>query len=408
MFEYLEETGNLSLLDEPLQIFNADETGFLMAPQPTKVLPGKGDPNAYQQGSSDKSQIIVLMRSNAVALCIPPLVVYPGCNFHQTFIENFYSHFPMAIFGHSTNGWMDVDLFEKWLEELFIPETEKACILKPVLPVIDGTKCHISLPISEHCDDNNIFLYTLLPNATHLIEPLDLSLMGSIKTNYRECISKWLQNNPGGIYDKNAFIKVFAEVHNKAAAENAVSSFCHTGIFPWDPTKVDDKKLTPAEVFKKDNLMPDVNVSLNEGRGEAKNSHEEEAWGFTQAESKSPERQSKASGSSDGKNRVVTTINLEWLINKIVLDGVKYRMVLLGNGHVQPKSMEVVKKTPVTMNETQKCHRYNVNSTNCTKEEDELVSHFWHTEVYIIEEVPGHNEEKGTGKERAQRGKSRA
>ena len=27
------------------------------------------------------------------------------------------------------------------------------------------------------------------------------------------------------------------------------------------------------------------------------------------------------------------------------------------------------------------------------------MSHFGHTEVYIIEEVPGHNEEKGTGKE---------
>ena len=38
LFEYLEETGNLSLLDKPLWIFNADEMGFPMAPQPTKVL----------------------------------------------------------------------------------------------------------------------------------------------------------------------------------------------------------------------------------------------------------------------------------------------------------------------------------------------------------------------------------
>ena len=57
LFEYLEETGNLSILNEPLQIFNADETRFPMAPWPTKVLAGKGDPNVYQQGSSDTSQI---------------------------------------------------------------------------------------------------------------------------------------------------------------------------------------------------------------------------------------------------------------------------------------------------------------------------------------------------------------
>ena len=254
--------------------------GFLMAPWPTKVLAGKREPNVYQQGSSDKSQITVLMMSNAVALYIPPLVVYPGCNFCQTFIENFYSHFPMVIFSHSTNGWMDADLFEKWLEESLIPEIDKAHIPKPVLLVIDGAKCHINLLILELCNDNNIILYMLLPNVTHLLQPLDLSLMGSIKTNYWECICKWLQNNPGGVYDKNTFIEVFAKVHKKAATvENAVSGFHHVGTFPWYPTKVDDKKLAPVELLKKDEPIPDINVSLNEGRGEAKNSCEEEASG---------------------------------------------------------------------------------------------------------------------------------
>ena len=106
LFEYLEETGNLSILDEPLHIFNADEMGFPMAPQPMKVLAGKGDPNVYQQSSSDKSQITVLMTSNAVALYIPPLNVYPGCNFHHTFVKNFYSHFPMVIF-QALHQWVD-------------------------------------------------------------------------------------------------------------------------------------------------------------------------------------------------------------------------------------------------------------------------------------------------------------
>ena len=48
------------------------------------------------------------------------------------------------------------------------------------------------------------------------------------------------------------------------------------------------------------------------------------------------------------------TINPQGLINKIVIDGVKYRMVPIGNDDAQPKSTEVVKKTPVRMNETKK------------------------------------------------------
>ena len=119
-------------------------------------------------------------------------------------------------------------------------------------------------------------------------------------------------------------------------------------------TKVNDKKLAPAKLFKKDEPMPDVNVSLNEDRGEEENTCEEEASGLTQAESKSPEKEIEASGSGDRKNRVVTTINLDGLINEIVIDRVKYQMVPLGNGDVQPKEMDLVKKTPVGINETNK------------------------------------------------------
>ena len=90
------------------------------------------------------------------------------------------------------------------------------------------------------------------------------------------------------------------------------------------------KKLTPAELFKNDELMPDVNVSLNEGRGEAKNSCEEEASGSTQVESKSPEKEIKALGSGDGKNRVVTTINLDGLINEIVIDHLRWSQISNG------------------------------------------------------------------------------
>ena len=232
LFEYFEEMGNLSILQEPLHIFNTDETGFPMAPYPTKVLAGKGDPHVYQQGSSDKLQITVLMTSNAIALYVPPLIVYLGCNFCQMFMENFYSNFLSAIFGHSANGWMDADLFEKWLEESFIPEVEKAWILKPVLLMIDGTKCHISLPISKLCDEHNIILYTLLPNATHLIQLFDLSLMGSIKTHYHKCVRKWLQNHLGTVYNKNMFIEVFSEVNKATTVENAVSSFQHLSVGP--------------------------------------------------------------------------------------------------------------------------------------------------------------------------------
>ena len=44
---------------------------------------------------------------------------------------------------------------------------------KPVLLLIDGMKCHILIQTRVFCKENNIILYTLYPNTTHLIQLLD-------------------------------------------------------------------------------------------------------------------------------------------------------------------------------------------------------------------------------------------
>ena len=80
-------------------------------------------------------------------------------------------------------------------------------------------------------------------------------------------------------------------------------------------------------------------------------------------------------------------------------------MVLLGDGDAQPKAMEAGRKTPVGVNEMSP--RQNANGTSHTKEEDEHMSHFWDTEMYVIPKVPGHHEEKRTRKERGGRDKRR-
>lgn len=186
LYEYLHKIRHADILNQPARIFNANETGFPMAPRPCKVLAVKGNPHIYQQGSSNEAQITTLLMASAAAFYVKPLVVYPSTNFHKTFMETFYWELPNAIFGHSTSGWMDQELFQNWLENSFIPEVKWAGIPCPILLLINGAKCHISLFISEICNQENIIIYTLLLNTTHLIQALNLTLMGSVKTVYKE------------------------------------------------------------------------------------------------------------------------------------------------------------------------------------------------------------------------------
>ena len=104
---------------------------------------------------------------------------------------------------------MDQDLFLNWLEQSFIPEIEKCHVPKVVLLLIDGAKVHISLFILELCDKHNIILYTYLPNLMHLLQALDLELMGLVKTMYQQEVWKWMSNNIEKSYDKLGFMQVF-------------------------------------------------------------------------------------------------------------------------------------------------------------------------------------------------------
>ena len=122
---------------------------------------------------------------------------------------------------------------------------------KPVLLLIDGMKFHISIQAREICKENNIILYTLYPNVTHLIQLLDLMLMNIVKMNYWSEVRHWLKENPGALYDKYVFIQVFKEVWLKSVkVEYTIKGFEESRIYPMNPDAIKKSKLAPAEVYK--------------------------------------------------------------------------------------------------------------------------------------------------------------
>ena len=250
LHEYITDIGHGDILTQPTRMFNADETGFPLAPKPLKVIAAKGDPHIYQQGSSSKTQITCLLAHNAFGQFVHPMFVFPGKNFRQDFMERFYHYLPNATFGRLSNGWMDAELFLTWLDSTFDTYVTEKHIPRPVLLIVDGAKVHISLEISEFCDAHNIILYILLPNSTHLIQPLDLVVMGSVKSIYRNMVRRWIMDNPFRGYDRNSFLEVIGKVFEQVCTQDkGQKGFEVAGIYPWNPTRVDDKKLIPADLY---------------------------------------------------------------------------------------------------------------------------------------------------------------
>ena len=151
-------------------------------------------------------------------------------------MDRFYQHNPNAVFGRSSNGWMDADLFKTWIENVFHPYLIEKHLLRPVILIVDGAKVHISYEISVFCDENQIILYVLLPNSMHILQPLDLVVIGSVKAGYRDAVWRWVAAHPFAAYDRDAFIEVFPKVmENCCTIDNGKKGFEVAGLFPWNP-----------------------------------------------------------------------------------------------------------------------------------------------------------------------------
>jgi len=68
-------------------------------------------------------------------------------------------------------------------------------IERPIILYVDGHSSHLTLPVVQFCMDHQIELIALFPNATHLIQPLDVVLFRTLKSSWRDCTNDWRVQN---------------------------------------------------------------------------------------------------------------------------------------------------------------------------------------------------------------------
>ncbi|XP_046684545.1 MFS-type transporter clz9-like [Homalodisca vitripennis] len=89
---------------------------------------------------------------------------------------------PDWALGKSESGWMTGELFYEYITNIFHPWLDNNNISRHVILFIDGHTSHLTLHTSQFCADNNIILVSLLPNATHLLQPMDVAVFRTLKS----------------------------------------------------------------------------------------------------------------------------------------------------------------------------------------------------------------------------------
>ena len=235
------------VLQFPERIFNIDESGFQLCPKGEKVLALRGQKNVYEHSGNEKENVTVLLGFSATGVLVPPLVVYPG----QRLPKGLSSHMPINdkwSFARSDKGWITGETFFEYIANVFYPWLVENKITLPVILFLDGHSSHLTLHLSQLCSKVGIILIALHPNATHVIQPLDVAVFGPLKKKWARAVHKWkLEHNEVSI-SKLHLPKLLDEIlASELSQETLINGFRACGLFPFTPLSVDYSKCGPEQ-----------------------------------------------------------------------------------------------------------------------------------------------------------------
>lgn len=125
------------------------------------------------------------MSFNASGKICPPLVVLPYLRPPKAVIDNMPKSW---VLGRSDMGWMKGSIFYEYMANEFNDWLGSNNIKKPCILFVDGHKSHMSLPLSQFCEENQIILYAPPPNTTHMLQPADVSVFKPLKQQWKTTV----------------------------------------------------------------------------------------------------------------------------------------------------------------------------------------------------------------------------
>jgi hypothetical protein len=126
-----------------------------------------------------------------VVLPLQTLPALPGVDVHAPPEELAGSLLNKYTWHGSARGWMTAEIFSDIIRRVFIPEVvrRRTGSNRRALLLIDGASSHDSQEVRDMLEEAGIDLVMLLPNSTHLLQPLDAGIFGPFKQHLHKNLS---------------------------------------------------------------------------------------------------------------------------------------------------------------------------------------------------------------------------
>jgi len=162
-----------------------DETGLMEGTGINGLIVGSSERKiALRKHPESRIWTTIIECISANNKSLDPLVIFKGKDIQQQwFPENneVLGRLRNWRFTTSENGWSSNRIALEWLLHSFIPSTKPSSPNSKRLLVVDGHGSHATDDFMWHCFQNNIYLLFLPPHASHVLQPLDISVFSPLK-----------------------------------------------------------------------------------------------------------------------------------------------------------------------------------------------------------------------------------
>ena len=138
-----------------------------------------------------------------------------------------------------------------------------------VINIYDGHGSHLSIEAIEKAKKTDIHFLCLPSHCTHLLQPLDVSVMFSLKTHFGKACKRFLAQNVGRAITEADLACLVGQAWPLALTpSNLMSGFCKSGIYPLNPGRIVDRHMAPSHIFVELEESPPVSSHEHSSRSE--------------------------------------------------------------------------------------------------------------------------------------------
>ena len=172
---------------------------------------------------------------------LPPLIIYPRKKNVPEHLKE--GAVPNTSFRNSKSGWITKELYLEWFD-FFLRNIPPA---RPVLLIEDGHSSHVTIELAH---SNDIHLLCLPTHTTHILQPLDVGVFKSFKTNFSKACHRYITQFPGRVITTDKIASLVAEAWPHCfTALNILSAFKKCGVYPLNPGEVTDRQIAPSKAL---------------------------------------------------------------------------------------------------------------------------------------------------------------